>query len=227
MASDPLASAAVLVYFPEHGKSAHRQIPDRPDRPPPGLSVSWRDLRHRSGIQQHRRMVRVDPRRSPAAQGSAVLSPVRRERGDRVHRLCVGAESVARHVRRAGAPPAGGRGVRERRVGQLSPPQRGSQLDRTRTIAARTIASCATGNGATEKAPFAMAPLDCPTVIRSNAIGSPRAALALRHAPPLLALLLLEFLEALALHILELLRIRRGALVHLAKIIKWQDQRDH
>src|SRR5262245_4465861 len=219
MASDPLASAAVLVYLPEHGKSARRQIPDRPDRPPPGLSVSRRDLRHRSGVQQHRRMVRVDPGRSPAAQGSAVLSPVRRECGDRVHRLCVGAESAARHVRRAGAPPTGCRGVRERRVGQLSPPQRGSQLDRT-----STIAGCATGNGATEKAPLAMAPLDCPTEIRSDAIGSPRGALALRHAPPLLALLLLELLEALALHLLELLRIRRRALVHLAKIIKGQDQ---
>src|SRR5215467_8914277 len=73
-------------------------------------------------------MVRVDPGRSPAAQGSAVLPPVRRERGDRIHRLCVGAESLARHVRRAGAPPAGGRGVREGRIRQLSPPQRRSQL---------------------------------------------------------------------------------------------------
>src|SRR5215470_15217043 len=92
-------------------------------------------------------MVRVDPRRSPAAQGSAVLPPVRRERRDRVHRLCVGAESLARHVRRAGAPPAGGRGFREGRIRQLSPPQRRSQLATLVTIELATIELATTEKG--------------------------------------------------------------------------------
>src|SRR5215467_4806150 len=151
ISSNPLASAAVLVYFRAHRKSARRQIPDRPDRPPPGLSVSGRDLRHRSGIQQHRRMVRIYPRRPPTAQGSAVLPPVRRERRNRIHRLCVGAESPARHVRRAGAPPAGGRGVRKGRIRQLSPPQRRSELATLVTIELATIELATIEFATTEK----------------------------------------------------------------------------
>ena len=44
------------------------QIQDRPGRPPPGLPVSWRDLRRRPHLRQHRRLVRGDPGGHPAAQ---------------------------------------------------------------------------------------------------------------------------------------------------------------
>ena len=74
---------------------------DRPGGAPPAVSVSRRDLRRRSGVQQHRGMVPVDPRRGAAAQGSALLPPARREFGNRVHRLCLRAEPARRQRRRA------------------------------------------------------------------------------------------------------------------------------
>ena len=49
------------------------------------------------------------PAESAPAQGPAVLSPVRRERGDRIRRLCLGAEPAARQFGRAD-PPSAGRG---------------------------------------------------------------------------------------------------------------------
>src|SRR5271169_4148548 len=60
--------------FDEHDKSADRQISDRTDRPSPDFFFPGRDFRYRSGIQQYRGMVVVDPRRGQAPQGSAVLS---------------------------------------------------------------------------------------------------------------------------------------------------------
>jgi hypothetical protein len=68
-----------MVYSTSYDKSADRQVSDRTDRPPPDLFLPGRDLRYRSGIQQYRGMVAVDPRGSPAAQGPAVLSSARRE----------------------------------------------------------------------------------------------------------------------------------------------------
>ena len=62
-----------------------------------------------------------DPGRNPAAQGSAVLSFVCRERRDRIRRLRVRAKSVAGYDRRAGAASASRRGLRQRRQGRLSP----------------------------------------------------------------------------------------------------------
>ena len=47
--------------------------------------------------------------------------------GDRIRRLCLGAEPAARHVGEAGAPSAGRRGVRTRRYGNYRP--RNSQLN--------------------------------------------------------------------------------------------------
>src|SRR5687768_9097009 len=48
-------------------------------------------------------MVAVDPGGRQALEGPALLSPVRRERRDRVYRLRVRAEPVARYIRRASA----------------------------------------------------------------------------------------------------------------------------
>src|SRR4051795_4127653 len=72
-------------------------------------------------------MVSVDSSRGAAAQGAAVLPPLRRERRNRVRRVCVGAEPSARHVRRADPTPASARGVRLRRQ-ELPPPRRAIQL---------------------------------------------------------------------------------------------------
>src|SRR6187401_1429336 len=83
----PLASATIMVYSTGHDQSAHRQISDRADCPPPGVFIPGRDFRHRSGIQQYRGMVVVDPRGASAAQGSAVLSPARGKLGVRIRRL--------------------------------------------------------------------------------------------------------------------------------------------
>src|SRR5690348_12373149 len=73
-------------------------------------------------------MVPGDPGRGAAAQGSAVLSSVRRERRDRVHRLCVGAEPAAGQLRGAGPSPTGRRGLRPRRQGQLPAAQHHAEL---------------------------------------------------------------------------------------------------
>src|SRR5262249_58808209 len=62
------------------------------------------------------------------AQGPAVLSSVRGERGERIHRLCFRAEPAARYVRRAGPPSPGRRGVRAGREGQLSAAQFTAEL---------------------------------------------------------------------------------------------------
>src|SRR4051812_12223418 len=97
----PLASATILVYSTKHDQSANRQISDRTDRPPPDLFVPGRDLRYRSGIQQYRRMVAVDPGRRSTSQGSAVLSFAGREFGIGIRRLCFRTELVARRNRRA------------------------------------------------------------------------------------------------------------------------------
>src|SRR5216684_2950706 len=68
-----------MVYSTRYDKSPDRQISDRTDRPSPDLFVPGRDLRYRSGLQQYRGMVVVDPRGDAASQGSAVLSSARRE----------------------------------------------------------------------------------------------------------------------------------------------------
>jgi malyl-CoA/(S)-citramalyl-CoA lyase len=66
----------------EHGQNAQRQVQDRPGGSSPPVSVSRCRVRHRSGVQQYRGVVPVDPRRGSAAQGSAVLSLVRGECGE-------------------------------------------------------------------------------------------------------------------------------------------------
>src|SRR6266478_1489790 len=73
-------------------------------------------------------MVPIDPRGDPPGQGPAVLSSVRGERGERIHRLCFRAELAARYVRRAGAPSSGRRGVRAGREGQLPAAQFTAEL---------------------------------------------------------------------------------------------------
>src|SRR5262249_16995131 len=73
-------------------------------------------------------MVPIDPRGDPPAQGPTVLSSVRRERGERIRRLCFRAEPAARYVRRAGAPSPGRRGVRAGREGQLPAAQFTAEL---------------------------------------------------------------------------------------------------
>src|SRR5262245_56263609 len=83
-------------------------------------------------------MVAGDSGRDQAAQGSAVLSPVRRERRDRIRRLCLGAELASRYVRRAYPPSAGGGGVREGCRRRLSAAQFPDQL----TTADSCIGAC-------------------------------------------------------------------------------------
>src|SRR6266850_511349 len=125
----PLASATMMVYSTRYDKSADRQISDRTDRPPPDLLVPGRDLRYRSGIQQYRGMVVVDPRRCPASQGSAVLSSARREFGIGIRRLRLRAEPIARQFRRADPAFASRRDFREGQVGQLPPAQSFAELN--------------------------------------------------------------------------------------------------
>jgi len=50
-----------MVYSTTYDKNPDRQIPDRADRPPPDFFVPGRDLRYRSGIQQHRGVVALHP----------------------------------------------------------------------------------------------------------------------------------------------------------------------
>src|SRR3984893_7931480 len=119
-----------MVYSTRHDQSADRQVSDRTDRPSPDLFVPGRGLRYRSGVQQYRGMVAVDPRGSPAAQGSAVLSPARREFGVGIRRLRLRAEPVARRFRRADPALAGRRDFREGQIGRLSPAQSVAELTR-------------------------------------------------------------------------------------------------
>src|SRR5271169_4608966 len=85
----------------EHVNRPQRQVSDWPGGATSGLSVSRCDLRYRSELLEHRGVVPVDPTRSAPGQGSAVLSPARRECRQRVRRLCLGAESRAGYFRRA------------------------------------------------------------------------------------------------------------------------------
>ena len=77
------------------------KIRARSGGPAPGASVPRRDLRRRPDLQQHQRVVGVDPRGEPAAQGPAVLPPARRERDLLLRRLRLGAEPGQRRLRRA------------------------------------------------------------------------------------------------------------------------------
>src|SRR2546425_7758574 len=110
-----------MVYSTRYDKNADRQISDRTDRPPPDLFVPGRDLRYRSGIQQYRGMVVVDPRGGPAAQGSAVLPSACRKFGIGIRRLRLRAKPVARRFRRTDPAFASRRDIREGQVGRLSP----------------------------------------------------------------------------------------------------------
>src|SRR4030081_2089203 len=112
-----------MVYSTRYDKDAYRQIPNRTDRPPPDLFVPGRDLRYRSGIQQYRGMVVVDPGGCPAAQGSAVLSSARRKFRVGIRRLRFRAKPAARRFGRADPAFAGRRDFREGQVGRLSPAQ--------------------------------------------------------------------------------------------------------
>src|SRR6185436_18886721 len=120
-----------MVYSTRYDKSADRQISDRTDRPSPDLFVPGRDLRYRSGIQQYRGMVVVDPRGGPAPQGSAVLSPARGKFGIRIRRLCLRTKPAAGRFRRADPAFAGGRDLREGQVRRLSPAQSVAELAAT------------------------------------------------------------------------------------------------
>src|ERR1700720_465890 len=117
-----------MVYSTRYDKSADRQISDRTDRPSPDLFVPGRDLRYRSGIQQYRGMVVVDPRGGPASQGSAVLPSARREFGIGIRRLRVRAKSVARRFGSLMPAFAGRRDFREGQDGRLSPAQSVAEL---------------------------------------------------------------------------------------------------
>src|SRR5882672_3262907 len=111
-----------MVYSTRHDKSADRQISDWTNRPSPDLFVPGRDLRYRSGVQQHRGVVAVDPRGSAAAQGPAVLSPARREFGVGIRRLRLRAEPVARRFRRPDPAFAARPDFRQGRSARLTPP---------------------------------------------------------------------------------------------------------
>src|SRR5271165_357162 len=120
----------MMVYSTRHDQSENRQIPDWADRPSPGVLIPGRDLRYRSGIQQYRGMVAVDPRRRAAAQGSAVLPFACGKFGLGIRRLRLRAEPVARRFRRADPAFAGRRNLREGQIGQLSTAQSVSELTR-------------------------------------------------------------------------------------------------
>src|SRR6476659_3628174 len=95
-----------------HVSRPQRQVSDWPGGAPSGLSIPGCDLRYRPELLQHRGVVSLHSPGGAAGQGPALLSPARRERGQRVHRLRLGAESRARHLGRAAAPPSGVRAVR-------------------------------------------------------------------------------------------------------------------
>ena len=94
---------ATVPQYPGYSERHHEQDPycqihDRPGRPPPALSVPRRRVRYRSGLCQYRGMVPVDPGRAAAAARTSRSIICCRERGDRIRRLCLGAEFAARHA---------------------------------------------------------------------------------------------------------------------------------
>src|SRR3984893_2746637 len=135
----PLASATIMVYSTRYDKSPDRQISNRTDRPSPDLFVPGRDFRHRSGLQQYRGMVVVDPRGEPAPQGSAVLSSARREFGIRIRRLRLRAKFVPRRSRRADPALASRRDFRQGQIGRLSPAQPIAELAFARLVLAKLV----------------------------------------------------------------------------------------
>ena len=83
------------------------QIRDRTGGSPPAVSRSAASFSTSiPQFSQHRRMVRGHPCRRAAAQGPALLPSARRKFGNRIHRLCLGAEPARGSVGRAGPPPA-------------------------------------------------------------------------------------------------------------------------
>src|SRR5262249_1891244 len=106
-----LGKARAFSYRGARGRAGDRQppgeVPYRPGGAPSGLSVPRRDLRCRPHLQQHRRVVALDPGRGPAPQGPALLPPAGRERADDLRGLRLGAEPAARRQRHPGATPAG------------------------------------------------------------------------------------------------------------------------
>src|SRR3954467_1700206 len=97
----------IALFEGDGQQGTGRKIQNRSGGEAPRLSVSRRYLRRRPDILEYRGVVRRHPGGGAAAQRPAVLSPVRGERGDRVHRLRVGAEPAAGYFGRAGAPSAG------------------------------------------------------------------------------------------------------------------------
>ena len=98
----PCVSAAGRVQSPgvrDHEQDALGQICHRAGCAAPHLPVPRRRLRCRPGLRQHRGMVAGDPRGRAPVQGPALLPPVRRKRGKRIHRLRFGAEPAARRFR--------------------------------------------------------------------------------------------------------------------------------
>src|ERR1700730_3221050 len=127
-----------MVYSTRHDQSENRQVPDRADRASPDILIPGRDLRYRSGIQQYRGMVAVDPRERATAQGSAVLSFARGKFGLGIRRLCFRAKFFARRFRGADPSFAGRRNLREGQIGQLSPAQSLTELTRLSASLERT-----------------------------------------------------------------------------------------
>src|ERR1700737_4837371 len=146
-----------MVYSTRYDKNADRQISDRTDRSPPDLFVPGRDLRYRSGIQQYRRMVVVDPRGGPASQGSAVLSSARREFRIGIRRLRFGAKSAARRFRRADPAFAGRRDFHKGQIGRLSPAQSVAELIRSVEAVFPVIAK----SSATKQSSLQLPPMNC------------------------------------------------------------------
>src|SRR4029450_5940888 len=127
-----------MVYSTRYDKNADRQISDRTDRPPPDLFVPGRDLRYRSGVQQYRGMVVVDPRGRPTSQGSAVLSSARREFRIGIRCLRFRAEPSARQFRRTDPAFASRRDLREGQIGRLSPAQSVAELRHASSLVGTT-----------------------------------------------------------------------------------------
>src|SRR5690606_262920 len=99
-----------------------REVPDRRHCPAPHISFPRRHLRRRPHLLQHGGVVAGHPPRCPPAEGPALLSPARRERGDDLRRPPVGAEPAARRQRQAGRAPAGRRVLHGDEGRPLRPP---------------------------------------------------------------------------------------------------------